>query len=551
MTEASAAPQRGWVFGPLSDLLFGCGLAWMAIFALRAGLGADFAAGVPGAALIFLFAIPHYGATLILVYQSPASRRKYTLFSIYASLALVVFLAVSVRSALVGSLILTLYLTWSPWHYTGQNYGVFLILLGRRGEKPTQGLKRLIYASFFCSFLLSFLSMHGTVGATYVPLSYGGTVFRLIPLGIPNAATWALVLLAGIGYLGCSALAIANLLRRHSLRAVAPALVLMATQALWFAVPVLIRQWRLYVGDSTQLELYTAYGFIWIAAAHSVQYLWICTYYAAGAGSRPKAAAYLGKACLAGYAVWVLPGVLFAPRLLGDLPSEAGLTVMVAATVNLHHFILDGAIWKLRDGKIARLLFRGERGARVSLMGGRSRGFAVALGLMGALAFACVIINHVAEKYGFQQALEKDDLTRAKVALTVLSWIGNDSPRRHDRLGRRYARIGEVEPAMREFRRSLELLPNADAWRSIAQLREEAGQLHEAQLAYGSALELDARHVASLIGSGSLWIRRGRSDLALPLLERADRISPDDPKLQAPLQRARREMGVAENRRKG
>ena len=59
-----------------------------------------------------------------------------------------------------------------------------------------------------------------------------------------------------------------------------------------------------------------------------------------------------------GAALWILPALLFAPGALGDLPYDAGLLVMIAAAVNVHHFILDGAIWKLRDGRIARILIR-------------------------------------------------------------------------------------------------------------------------------------------------------------------------------------------------
>jgi hypothetical protein len=35
-----------------------------------------------------------------------------------------------------------------------------------------------------------------------------------------------------------------------------------------------------------------------------------------------------------------------------------GLGLLTASIVNLHHFVLDGAIWTLRDGRVARMLLR-------------------------------------------------------------------------------------------------------------------------------------------------------------------------------------------------
>ena len=49
-----------------------------------------------------------------------------------------------------------------------------------------------------------------------------------------------------------------------------------------------------------------------------------------------------------------MPGPWLASRVFGHDFVESFF--IFAALVNLHHFILDGAIWKLRDGRIARLL---------------------------------------------------------------------------------------------------------------------------------------------------------------------------------------------------
>jgi hypothetical protein len=55
-------------------------------------------------------------------------------------------------------------------------------------------------------------------------------------------------------------------------------------------------------------------------------------------------------------AVWVVPVVLFAPEALGTFSFDAGLAMLVGSAANIHHFILDGVIWKLRSRPVARVL---------------------------------------------------------------------------------------------------------------------------------------------------------------------------------------------------
>jgi len=51
-------------------------------------------------------------------------------------------------SVAVGSALLTVYLTGRPWRYTGQNYGLALVFLRRRGIPVRDGHERWLYASF-------------------------------------------------------------------------------------------------------------------------------------------------------------------------------------------------------------------------------------------------------------------------------------------------------------------------------------------------------------------------------------------------------------------
>lgn len=359
MAAAASRPSSRWLYGPFTDLLLGCGLWYFAAFEIFAVYGAEIRLGgglVLAPMLMLLLGVPHHGATLLRVYESRHDRRAYTFFAVHASILIWVLFAVGVHSDLVGSLILTVFLTWSPWHYTGQNYGIAVMFL-RRNEVPLAAhAKRWLHATFILSYLLTVLVMHhGDAGTSYTPLPYDTSGYNFLSLQIP----WARYLFLGVGgAYGVSLAALFLLLRRRaSLAQLAPSAWMVASQALWFSIPVVVRSWNLSTGVDV-LDSDPEYYFLWIGVAHAVQYLWITSYYARAAPQWSGPLRYLGKAALAGAAVWTVPSLVFAPGALGRLPFDAGLAALVAATVNLQHFVLDGAIWKLRDGRVAKVLIR-------------------------------------------------------------------------------------------------------------------------------------------------------------------------------------------------
>lgn len=557
--STSPPATAGWLFGPVPDLLFGCGLAWIGVLVWQILSGGSLSALVPGALLVLAFSLPHYGATLLRVYEVRADRRRYALFAVYGSLLLLVLFVVGLRSPLAGSAILTVYLLWSPWHYTGQNYGIFLMLLGRRGAAVDGVTKRWVHLSFVLSYSLTFLAIQGAGhSGTYAPVSYAGTVYHLLPLGIPSDWLSVGLVALGTGYGVALAVVAVRLLRRASLGTIAPSLLLMLTQGLWFSVPVAANHWA--PGGALSAGVYTAYGFLWIAAAHSVQYLWITTYYAAGKQPIGRRAIYLGKATLAGYGIWTLPALFFAPGFLGSLPHESGLALMVAAVVNLHHFVLDGVIWKLRDGRVARVLLRSQAPearaeANATTPSSASLGFSNLAGIAGrallwSAGIASVVIGLWAywAEGSFRDAIRKDELLQALRSADQLEAIGRDAPSRRTQLGLRFAATGQPVAARHSFERSLELQPTAEAWRGLGLLAEESGDLRTAVDAFVAATDLDPQRAGLLFRAGRLALALGEPGRAVPLLERALAGAPPERRalMRLTLERARAERERAE-----
>jgi hypothetical protein len=261
-----------------------------------------------------------------------------------------------------------------------------------RTGRPTTP-RSLANASFALSFATVFLAAHTQgANATYAPGTLAGASYQFLRLGISPRIAGPLLLLIFAAYAVCLVAAIGGLRRQGSWRALGPALALVALQALWFSIPVLSRAtgWghRLAPFDSARFE----YAFLWIAIGHALQYLWVTRYYTGRSGGESRFVPYLGKCLLAGAAVWGVPILLFGPDLLGARAFEAGHALLAAAAVNVHHFVLDGAIWKLRDGRIARILLR-PREPQPAPLPGR---VGLAWGLVALAGVSAVFLNWAA-----------------------------------------------------------------------------------------------------------------------------------------------------------
>lgn len=514
---AAPAARSVWLFGPATDLMLGCGGAYALAFAALALAGPGLRGAIPfelAPLVLLLSGTPHYGATLLRAYQRSEDRRAYAFFTVWVTLALAALFVLAFPVPVIGSLLLTLMLSWSPWHYSGQNYGILLMFLGRAGVRLPSALKRAIYASFLLSFALTLLAVHGeTPSGQYAPTGFGGTVYRFLPLGIPEAWRRGLLAVCGAGYGLATAAAGWGLLRRARPHQLAPAAALFATQALWFVVPTLARQLALAQGVEPLGLEHAAYAFLWVAVGHSVQYLWITSWYARrdrGAGG-PR---YLLRCLLAGAALWTLPALLFAPGVLASVPYDLGLYALVSAVVNLHHFALDGALWKLRDGRVARVLLRSREppdpaAAGVEAPSGRLAPALLALGAVCAAVTAAAAL----EGHAFVRAVERGDVARAERALGRLAWMGRDSPALRDALAHAQLLAGDSEAATAQLDAALAIRPTAQSWSARAWLAMRSGRVAEAIAAYERARELDPTWLAA--ANNLAWLRATSDDPAL------------------------------------
>ena len=532
MTAATApARSAAWLHGPTTDLVFGCGLWYFAAFALLAVGGesirqAGGATWIPLAVLVF--STPHYGATLLRVYEQREDRRAYRLFAVHTTLLLLLAFAAGVHIPIVGSALLTLYMTWSPWHYAGQNYGLAVMFLRRRGIAFDARTKRALYLTFFLSFLLTFLMSHGRGSfVNYTPLAYAEGGYHFLPLGLPQPYTGWLLSAVFVAYAGAVLYAVAGLWRSAaSLRAIAPSLLLMASQSLWFAVPTLARHFG-FAQNVGPLGLQAeSWYFLWIAIAHSLQYLWVTSAFAEGRGNWGGLRPYLGKTMLAGACVWVLPVLAFSPDALGRLSFDAGLGLLVASIVNLHHFILDGAIWKLRDGRVAKLLMRDPGDSREGEGAGRSW-LRPAVWATGAACTAILFYGHWASEIRLPRLIALEEREASGALLEQLRFLGRDSAAGRDGFAQVSLRGGRPDEAIAAYARSAELHPKAETYFKIGKLQFERRRFPESIAALEACLALRPNAHDAHFLLGRVHMTAGDTESARRAFERAAELAPE------------------------
>jgi hypothetical protein len=370
------------------------------------------------------------------------------LFAVYVSGAVLLLFAIGLRSSLVGSLLLTAYVTWSPWHFAGQNYGISLLFLRRRGVAIDATTKRLLYAAFVLSSALAILAVHAADGALVFAQQAVDTSgsYRTLRLGIPTPVVHALGPALAAAYVATWIAAGARLRgRARSGDLVAPAS-LLATHSLWFVLPSLAATTGAW--NATAL----VFAPIWISSAHAIQYLWITTFYARRSEAPVAAAPFLLKATLAGAAITLLPPLLFAPGLLGSSFSRvAGVGVLIFSAVNLHHFLLDGAVWKLRDGRVARALLREQPADALAVAEPARRWLRPLVWIGGGVALGVIPVT----VYERSVATSPTATTaRVETALARLAWLGLDTPTNWVELAGRYERAGRAADGIATYRKA-------------------------------------------------------------------------------------------------
>jgi hypothetical protein len=276
---------------------------------------------------------PHFSATVYRLYQSPDNIRQFPVTSLCLPLVLLGSIAASLwQPDLVAPYFVTLFLIWSPYHYSGQTIGITM-LYARRGGFDIGRWQRLALSGFvYSTFIVNY-----THSRNVEPVRRYGMVLPIVhfPAWL-DAAMIAVMCVAGAAFLYFAIVWI------RSQRRMLPPIVLLPaiTQFVWF-LP----------GKQT------AMFYEFVPLFHSLQYLYIA--WAMQIGLRlGRATAPATRPSITHESLrWMLRNYVGGLLLFIALPwllfwvGQPMIVVagVVAAAVNIHHFFVDGVIWKLRN----------------------------------------------------------------------------------------------------------------------------------------------------------------------------------------------------------
>ena len=309
--------------------------------------------GAPAALLATSLSIlvvgPHYAATYRRAYTSSAIIRAHPLVTIVAPIVLAAIAAAALCfPTTVAPLYFLVYVVWSGYHYSGQSLGVALVYPLRQGARLLPAEKRLLAAPLYVSWLLSLLGLLRADGSSRNPAYQ---IVRQSFLLRHHLPAWAL--LAGVAALVASFSTVAILAAQRRRRGVPlpwPTYAVLLAQTLWFG-------WALFS---------PFFNIMLVPVFHGLQYLALTSWH--NAKERRTLGAAVGPGAFAFYAVTVLLlGLLINPGLFaiagGLLGDAAVISATVITFVNLHHFLLDGRIWRMREAKVVRSFVDGAPAA--------------------------------------------------------------------------------------------------------------------------------------------------------------------------------------------
>ena len=292
------------------------------------------------AALVWVCNYPHFASTNYRLYRTSANVRQYPLTAMVVPFLMLGAVIASYASpGAVAPLFVKLYLLWSPYHFSAQTLGITLVYARRCGFDVNRVERKTLAGFVFLTFMVQ--NARAEVGSgrgTFYGVSYPTLGLHQWVPNLLDLAMWV----CGGAFVGLMVWRVV----RH--RGLIPPIVLLPAiaQSAWFIGLV----------PGTSARNFVAL----VPFFHSLQYLLI----AWGVQmketlderrAKPSRGFVLGESTR-----WALVNFVGGIALFWALPhlgahfgrSAAFSTAVILAVVQVHHFFVDGVIWKLKNPRV-------------------------------------------------------------------------------------------------------------------------------------------------------------------------------------------------------
>ena len=330
-----------WLWNETFDSLV-IGGAGSLVFAAVALLGSLMWGGFgPAIVVVFLHLglavnYPHYAATYqIVVRERKKAPRSFRFLMLSLPVVLFVTLAAAFHEKTLLPPLLRLYISWSPYDYAAQHFGIASMYCARKGRPLVDDEKRLLKVGFVGVALFLILTLNAS---SLDPRASGQGPMMLSPI-LPEWTYLIALASAAVG-IGASVLSYSKVRSRTGQGWDRMVTILLVANFVWFVVP---NVWipgmpkGPWVGPRLGLWIPLAIPFF-----HCAQYLGMTTHRTRTTG--PVRPVYLLiLLMIVGYGVFEVTAMGLEHGV--KMTQDASLLLMVSV-VNVHHFWLDGIVWK-------------------------------------------------------------------------------------------------------------------------------------------------------------------------------------------------------------
>lgn len=273
----------------------------------------------------------HFASSTVRLYAKPGAVEampRLTLLFPLVAFAVLTLAIVSADSG--GGNLYAFYLTWSPYHFAAQAYGLAVMYTYRAGATLGTADKRLLRWTCLLPFFYAFIGGAGAGLDWLVP----GSLLQIPAVGMTRDALRELL---RVLIFASPFLVFARVWRGTGRPMPLIALLVVVSNGIWWVTLVHMQ------------------AFLWATIFHGIQYLAIVTIFHVKDqvalpgnthGARYHALRFYGLCVLLAYVLFQL-----VPR--GYVWAGFGYTeslLLTVAAISLHHFVVDGFIWRLGQG---------------------------------------------------------------------------------------------------------------------------------------------------------------------------------------------------------
>jgi len=272
----------------------------------------------------------HFAGSTVRLYTKPGTYQSLPFLTMaFPAVVLALLIGCLWFAGSVGPHLNALYLTWSPYHYAAQAYGLAVVYAYRSECKLLPWDKRLLWWSCLPPFLSAFLG------------DKGGGLHWLAPTSVLMNPQFAAALSFATGalpFIGFAAI-----------------LLLAAKVALSSSGPLPMISVFMLISNAAWWLLLPNRAFVWATIFHGLQYLAIVTIFHVKDQMSRQTNRHGGLYHVGWfYFVSLALGYgLFSCLPWGFVAGGFGMTesiILSVAAINIHHFIVDAFIWRLKSG---------------------------------------------------------------------------------------------------------------------------------------------------------------------------------------------------------